>query len=183
MTVAGHGKPRCVHALCSRRDSTETSTRPAIRPRCSKKAFSGHEAVMTGHRPEIVRGEHGDRCQHAETAGAQPHPASENHQRGAAEFDHDGRSGPEPRGLKAEMRLLGDGRREIDELLDPADQEGRDQRNPRDRQKPWPRKDRRDPARSVGLRHASHTAQQAQPSAPQKLLRSETGSLPDQARA
>lgn len=29
----------------------------------------------------------------------------------------------------------------------------------------------------------THTAQQAQPSAPQKLLRSDTGSLPDQARA
>src|SRR6266849_6133979 len=116
-----------------------------------------HEVVLTGLCPEIVRGEHGDRCQYAETAGPQPDPSSKNHQRGAAEFDHNGRSGPQPSWLKAEMRLFRDGRGEIDELLDPAYQEGRDQRSSRYRQEPRPGKNGRYPARSVGLRpHLSH---------------------------
>jgi len=106
----------------------------------------GHEAVTTSDRPEIVCGKHGDRGQHAETPGPQPDPASDNYQRGAAEFDDDGRSGPEPSGLEAEMRLLRGGRRKIGELLDTADQEGRDQRNPGGRQKPRPRKNDRYPA-------------------------------------
>src|ERR1700730_14279119 len=101
-----------------------------------EKVVHGDETVMAGLRPEIVRGEHSDRCQHAETPGPQPDPSSENHQRGAAEFDHDGRSGPEPGWLKAEMRLLRDGRWEIDELLDSAYQEGRNQPNSRNRQEP-----------------------------------------------
>src|SRR5258706_8548400 len=117
-----------------------------------EEGVGGHEAVMTDLCPEIVRGEHSDRGQHAETPGPQPDPSSENHQRGTAEFDHDGRSGPEPSWLKAEMRLLSDGCGEIDELLDPAYQEGRDQRDPRNRQQPWPRKDRPYPARVVRLR-------------------------------
>src|ERR1700751_1509533 len=106
-----------------------------------EESVGGNEPVLIDLRPEIVGGEHSDRRQHTEASGPQPYPSSNNHQRGAAEFDHDGRSGPEPSWLQAKMRLLSDSRGEVDKFLDPAYHEGRDQRSSRDRQGPRERKD------------------------------------------
>src|SRR6266481_3523744 len=117
-----------------------------------EKVVHGDEAVMAGLRPEVVRRKHRNRSQHAETTGAQPNPASDDDQHGAAKFNDDGCYSPHPGGLKPEMRLLRDSAGELDKLLDPSDQESRDQRDPRDRQQPWPRKDRRYPPRVVRLR-------------------------------
>jgi len=66
-----------------------------------------HEAMVSGHRPEIVGGEHGDGGQHAEAAGANLQSAPDDHQGGTREFDGDGRRRPEPRRLQ--VRLLRDG--------------------------------------------------------------------------
>jgi len=147
-----------------------------------EEGVQGDEAIMTRQRPEIVGGQHCNCSQHAEPTGTQPHPASEDHEYGTADLDDDGRCSPQPRGLQAEMRLLRDCTWKIDELLDPADQEGRNQGGPRDRNQPWPGKY---PSIQPGVSIFAgiQTAQQAQPSAPQKLPRSETGILADHARA
>src|SRR5712671_7216286 len=111
------------HASCVRFSQDAHQDETADQTEVLEEPVHGHEAIVTGQRPEIVGGQHCNCSQHAEPAGTQPHPASEDHENGSANLDDDSSRSPEPGGLKAEMRLLRYCARKIDELLDPADQE------------------------------------------------------------
>jgi hypothetical protein len=115
------------HAPCVRFSQDAHQDETGNQTEALQEPVHGHEAIVTGHRPEIVGGQHCNCSQHAEATGTQPHPASEDHEYGTANFDDDGGRSPKPRGLKAEMRLLRYCAWKIGELLDPADQEGRNQ--------------------------------------------------------
>src|SRR3954463_15472138 len=104
-----------------------------------EEGINGHEAIVTGFGPEIVRSKHGDRSEHTKPSGSQPHPTSKNEEQGPAEFDNNGCGGPKPCRLKTAIRLLRTGAGKTEGFLVPADQERRDERNPGRRREPWPR--------------------------------------------
>src|SRR5690242_6740715 len=71
-----------------RRDRHEDET--CDQTQVLKESVQGHEAIVTGQRPEVVGGYHGHCGQHAKATGSQPHPAAENRQFGTCELDEDG---------------------------------------------------------------------------------------------
>ncbi len=75
---------------------------------------------MAVERPEIIGRQHGDRRQHAEATGAEPHPAIGDDQGGAADFDDDSRYRPQPARPKPEMFLFGNGAGEVEQLGEAA---------------------------------------------------------------
>ena len=88
-----------------------------------KERVQFHEPFVSSHGPEIIRAQHGDGGQHAETACAQPHEPSGYHEQRTTKFDCYRQRRPEPAGMKPEMLLFGDGRREVRQFRDAADDE------------------------------------------------------------
>src|ERR1700741_3183000 len=134
MVLTKHGMPQSVEVWsCRTMDAAVRFSQYANQDQTGdqtevlEEGVHGDQAIMTRQCPEIVGRQHCNGSQHAEPTGTQPNPASEDHQYGTSQLDDDRGCSPEPRGLQAEVRLLRCCAWKIGQLLDPADQEGRNQ--------------------------------------------------------
>ena len=90
-----------------------------------------HEPVVTGERPKIICGQHGNGCQHAEPAGAEPHPAPRITSAEPPSSTAMAAAAQSHAGCRPKCCLLGDRGGKVEQLREAADQIGRHQRNPR----------------------------------------------------
>src|ERR1700722_7524233 len=72
------------------RDEDETGDQAEV----LKEGIERHEPVLPGHRPEVIGDQHGDGCQDAEAARAEPDQPPGHDQQRSADLEHDRERGP-----------------------------------------------------------------------------------------